>query len=151
MNCPLVTQRPFRANHSWKAGFENNMAIISLATGSRVSLSRPFHVEILRGGMNRLLLRSSATRSNPTRLEIYFPYVRHMDLPMRFDEITISCQNGDETLRPDVRELMRKAPECHLFRLESKGAHVGHVVAAHCMYGEDEASAGSVSMFPVDP
>lgn len=127
------------------------MALISLATGSRISLSRQFHVEILRGGMNRLLLRSSATRSNPTRLEIYFPYVRHLDLPMRFDELTISCETDDESLRPDVRELMRKSPRCHLFRLESKGVQVGHVVAAHCMYGEDEGSAGSASMFPVEP
>jgi hypothetical protein len=127
------------------------MALISLAIGSRVSLSRQFHVEMLRGGMNRLLLRSSATRSNPTRLEIYFPYVRHLDLPMRFDELTIFCETADETLRPEVRELMRKPPGCYLFRLESKGAHVGHVVAAHCMYGEDEGSAGSASMFPVEP
>ena len=150
MNRPFMTQTPFRADHSWKAGSENKMAIISLAVGSRVSLSRQFHVEILRGGMNRLLLRSSATRSNPTRLEIYFPYVRHMDLPMRFDELTISCEIGDGNLRPDIRELMLKPPVCYLFRLESRGSPAGHVVAGHCMYGEDEGSAGSASMFPVE-
>lgn len=127
------------------------MALISLALGSRICLSRHIHVEILRGGKNRLLLRSTATRSNPTRLEIYFPYVQHLDLPMRFDELTISCEAVDDTLSPDVRELMRNFPDCNLFRLESRGARVGHVVAAHCMYGEDEAPAGSDSMFPVEP
>ncbi|HEU4779484.1 MAG TPA: hypothetical protein VFS58_06335 [Steroidobacteraceae bacterium] len=126
------------------------MALISLAPGSRISLSRQFHVEILRGGMNRLLLRSTATRSRPTRLEVYFPYVQHLDLGMRFDELTISCEAGAEALRPDLRELIRNFPECHLFRLESKGAPAGYVVAAHCMYGEDDAPAGSDSMFPVE-
>jgi hypothetical protein len=114
------------------------MSLIALAQGSRISLSRDFHVEILRGGMNRLLLRSMGTRSSPTRVEIYFPYVQHLDLPMRIEELTISCEAWG-------------ASDAFLFRLESNGVHVGHVVAAHCIYGEDSAPAGSASMFPIEP
>jgi hypothetical protein len=127
------------------------MSLIALAQGSRISLSRDFHVEILRGGMNRLLLRSMATKSNPTRVEIYFPYVQHLDIPMRIDELTISCEPGAASPRAEVRELMRGFPDNFLFRLESRGVSVGHVVAAHCIYGEDVAPVGSASMFPIEP
>ena len=113
------------------------MSLIALAKGSRITLSRAFHVEILRGGMNRLLLRSTATNSNPTRVEIYFPYVQHLDIPMRFDELTISCEAWG-------------ASESFLFRLESNGVSVGQVVAAHCIFGEDDAPLGSASMFPIE-
>jgi hypothetical protein len=114
------------------------MSLIALAKGSRISLSRDFHVEILRGGMNRLLLRSMGTKSNPTRVEIYFPHVQHLDIPMRFDDLTISCEEWG-------------ASDSFLFRLESNGIKVGEVVAAHCIYGEDEAPVGSASMFPIEP
>ena len=114
------------------------MSLIALAKGSRISLSRDFHVEILRGGMNRLLLRSMATNSNPTRVEIYFPYVQHLDIPMRIEELTISCEAWG-------------ASDSFLYRLESNGVNVGQVVAAHCIFGEDEAPVGSASMFPIEP
>lgn len=114
------------------------MSLIALAKGSRISLSRDFHVEILRGGMNRLLLRSTGTKANPTRVEIYFPHVQRLEIPMHFEEITISCEEWG-------------ASESFLFRLESKGVDVGHVVAAHCIYGEDDAPVGSASMFPIEP
>jgi len=114
------------------------MSLIALAKGSRISLSRDFHVEILRGGMNRLLLRSLATKSHPTRIEIYFPFVQHLEIPMRFEELTIACEAWGSS-------------DSFLFRLESKGVDVGHVVAAHCIYGEDEAPIGSASMFPIEP
>jgi hypothetical protein len=127
------------------------MSLIALALGSRISLSRDFHVEILRGGMNRLLLRSMATKSNPTRVEIYFPYVQHLDIPMRIEALTISCEPGGASPRADIRELMRGFPDNFLFPLESKSINVGYIVAAHCIYGEDVAPAGSASMFPVEP
>lgn len=95
-------------------------------------------MEILRGGMNRLLLRSMGTKSTPTRVEIYFPYVQHLDIPMRFEELAISCEAWG-------------ASDSFLFRLESRGVSVGQVVAAHCIYGEDVAPAGSASMFPIEP
>ena len=114
------------------------MSLIALAKGSRISLPRDFHVEILRGGMNRLLLRSMATKSNPTRIEIYFPHVQHLDIPMRFEGLTIACEEWG-------------ASESFLYRLESKGVCAGNVVAAHCIYGEDEAPVGSPSMFPIEP
>ena len=114
------------------------MSLIALAKGSRISLSRDFHVEILRGGMNRLLLRSTATKSNPTRVEIYFPYVQHLDIPMRIEDLTISCEPWG-------------ASDSFVFRLDSGGISVGQVVAAHCIYGEDAAAAGSASMFPIEP
>jgi len=122
-----------------------------LGPNAHVFFARQFHIELLRGGMNRLLLRALPTKLNPTRVEIYFPYVQHLDVPMRFDELTIYDDASDSNSREDVRALMRKFGECRLFRLESKGVDVGHIVAAHCVYGEDDVPVGSGSMFPIEP
>lgn len=127
------------------------MSQTPLSPNSNISFGRHFHVEMLRGGMNRLLLRSMPTKTNATRVEFYFPYVQHLDIPMQFDELTIYNEAADAKLRPSVHALMRKFPECRLFRLESKGDTVGHIVAAHCIYGEDTAPIGSESMFPIEP
>lgn len=122
-----------------------------LGPNSHIAFARQFHVELLRGGMNRLLLRALPTKLDPTRVEVYFPYVQHLDIPMRFEELTIYNAVGDSTLREDVRDILRKFSDCQLFKLHSRAALVGHIVAAHCVYGEDDGPSGSESMFPIEP
>lgn len=55
---------------------------IALSGDSQVAFSRRFHVEVLRGSMNRLLLRAMPTADEPTRMEVFFQYVQHLDMPM---------------------------------------------------------------------
>src|SRR5215471_7700074 len=108
-----------------------------------------FHVEVLRGGMNRLLLRAMPTVEEPTRVEVFFQYVQHLEMPMRFSGLRISDTTREDRLNATLGDVLRQVPECRVFRLESDGQVVGRVVAAACVYGEDAATAGAASMFPM--
>jgi hypothetical protein len=119
---------------------------ISLGRDERVAFDRPFHFEILRGGMNRLLLRSFPTASHPKRVEIFFQYVQHLDIPLAFDSLAIQDVTSDRILLARYESL----PEfkgCRLFRFEVGGQVCGHVLAAGCSYDEDDGPAGAPSMF----
>jgi hypothetical protein len=120
-----------------------------LGENSQIDFLRQFHVEMLRGGMNRLLLRAIPTKEKPTRVEVFFQYVQHIDIPMTFSGLTIRDMGRDETVRYRYGEVLRKFPECRVFQLESGGAPVGEIVAAACVFGEDSASLGTESMFPM--
>ena len=121
----------------------------SLAHGSAVTWSRSFHVEMLRGGMNRLLLRAMPSANQTTRIEILFQYVQHVDIPMQFRELSIRDATRELKQQPKFLTLMQRFPECRIFCLESEGAEAGHIVAAACMFGEDSAAAGADPMFPM--
>lgn len=116
---------------------------------SQIAFSRHFHVEALRGGMNRLLLRAIPTKNEPTRVEVFFQYVQHLDIPMAFDGLVVADVTKDKTEKAKYPDLLQKFPECRVFRLESGGATVGHIVAAACVFGEDSAPTGAESMFPM--
>jgi hypothetical protein len=120
-----------------------------LDRGSRMAFSRRFHVEVLRGGMNRLLLRALPTSVEPTRVEVFFQYVQHLDMPMTFDGLVVHDVTDIGTASPERRALLLRFPECRVFQLASGGATVGHIVAAACAFGEDSAPMGAESMFPL--
>src|SRR5438045_330612 len=120
-----------------------------LSEGSYTEFRRQFHVEVLKGGMNRLLLRALPVAADPTRVEVFFQYVQHLEMPMRFDGLAVRDVTHDELGRPEYVNLHRKFPECRVYRLESQGATVGRVMAAACLFGEDSAAAGAESMFPM--
>ena len=107
-----------------------------------IDLSRRFHVEALRGGMNRLLLRAIPTKERPSRVEIFFQYVQHMDVVVR--DVT-----REKTETAKYSDLLHRFSECRVFRLESGGEAVGHIVAAACVFGEDSEPSGAESMFPM--
>lgn len=121
----------------------------SLDEGSYVAFCRRFHVEVLRGGMNRLLLRSFPTDTDPHRVEVLFQYVQHIDMPMTFSDLAIRDVTFGESERDRYAALLRQFPECRVFRLDSGGSPVGEVVAAACVFGEDSAPLGAESMFPM--
>ena len=114
-----------------------------------MSFARAFHVEVLRGGMNRLLLRALPTAAEPTRVEVFFQYVQHLEIPMRFSGLTVSYSTSEERANATLVDVLQRFPECRVFRLDSGGRPVGRVVAGACMYGEDVAALGEASMFPM--
>jgi hypothetical protein len=120
-----------------------------LGKDSYIAFSRQFHVELLRGGMNRLLLRALPTADQPSRIEVFFQYVQHMDIPMRFDSLAIRDVTPDDFAKAKYRELLQRFSDCRVFRLESAGTTAGHVLAGACFFGEDAAPLGAESMFPM--
>jgi hypothetical protein len=116
---------------------------------SQIALSRRFHVEAFRGGMNRLLLRAIPTKDEPTRVEVFFQYVQHLNIPMKFSGLVLTDVTKDKTENSKYPDLLRTFPETRLYRLASGGATVGYIVAAACVFGEDSAATGTESMFPM--
>jgi len=122
---------------------------ILLGKNSTVTFPRRFHVETLRGGMNRLLLRALPTEENTSRIEILFQYVQYLQIPMGFDGLEIFDATSIEPGNLKYRDLLRSFPTCRIFELTSKGEKIGDVIAAACSYGEDSPPNGSQSMFPM--
>jgi hypothetical protein len=108
-------------------------------------LDRVFFVEILRGGMNRLLLRSLPTSEELDRVEVLFQYVQGLLLPsFEFDGLTISCVDSE----PPFEGLQVKFPECLTFELTS-GRTRGVVVAAACVVERGVCEPDAPSFFPM--
>ncbi len=120
-----------------------------LADGESVGFLRRFHVETFRGGMNRLLLRARPTDENSERVEVLFQYVQRLDVPMRFEGLTIDDGTGEDGRVEPWSTVLVQFPECRVYRLMSGGQLVGRVAASACMYGEDEEPIGAPSMFPM--
>ncbi len=120
-----------------------------LDSGSQIALPRRFHVELLRGGMNRLLLRAMPTKEQPTRVEVLFQYVQHLDIPLVFDGLSILDVTQEHGEAAKYSGLLRAFRECRVFRLDSGGTTVGRIVASACLFGEDAAAADAESMFPM--
>ncbi len=117
-----------------------------LAEGARVTVERSFHVELLRGGMNRLLLRALPTSEAQSRVEVLFQYVQHLDVPMSFGRLVIDDVTDAEA--ESVAEILERFPECRVYRVGG-GARPGRIVAAACVVGEDHESPYAESMFPM--
>ncbi len=127
------------------------MALLSptpLGEGESVDFFRRFHIEVFRGGMNRLLLRSRPTE-NDGRVEILFQYVQRMDVPMTFEGLSVEDATAEDCDVSPWDEVLVGFPECRVFRLMSGGHLVGRVVAAACVVGEDEEIASAPSLFPM--
>ena len=120
-----------------------------LAECGSVGFLRRFHVEVFRGGMNRLLLRAMSSAGEPERVEVLFQYVQHLDIPMAFDGLSIDDATAEDGTLAPWADVLVQYPTCRVFRLLSNGRLVGRVVAAACVWGEDSAPAGSPSMFPM--
>lgn len=120
-----------------------------LAENESVAFLRSFHVEILRGGMNRLLLRSMPSSDQPSRIEVLFQYVQHLEMPMAFEGLLIEDATSHDGVQSPWADVLVEHPECRVFRLSSDGRLRGRVVAAACSWGEDQAELGAPSMFPM--
>jgi len=103
---------------------------------------RTFHVEVLRGGMNRLLLRSNRTAQSGLRIEIFFMNVAHMSIGTTFEGLSIRDVT-DEAPWDDEVWHVRTARERRVFELTSRSGS-GRVLAA--AVAADESNLG-----PADP
>ena len=122
-------------------------SITPLAEGGSVGFMRRFHVEMFRGGMNRLLLRTLTSADQPDRIEVLFQYVQHLDIAMAFDGLAVEDSTLEDRGLSPWAEIVVQHPECRVYRLLSGGRIAGRVVAAACSWGEDQAPAGNPSMF----
>jgi hypothetical protein len=107
---------------------------------------RIFHVELFRGGMNRLLLRSNRSESWRTRLEVFFMYVQYMALPMRLHGPIIHRLGTVEDYRDAVPSQFEIDPDLLVFSVRSQ-AFEGVIVAGAMALDESELSASAPSNF----
>ena len=121
--------------------------ITYLHKGTSVGFLREFHVEILRGGMNRLLLRSPPMESSPFRVEVHFQFVQALYLPsMTFSGLHVAdCTDDTSALFTDK---LVQFPELRIFKVECNSPNSGWIVAAGCAYDEALVSAEAPSNFP---
>ncbi len=107
---------------------------------------RIFHLEVLRGGMNRLLFRSNRSQSWPTRIEIFFMHVQHLAVPTRLEGPVVDRLGPLEEhghlvpwrLPPDV--------DLSVYAVSTRGGR-GFIVAAEMAVEESSASASDPSSF----
>jgi hypothetical protein len=95
------------------------------------------------------MLRSIPTDELRTRIEVLFQNVERLDLPMNFEGLSIkdaTSANSSLELGSDMRIFY---PERRLYRLTSGQFAAGCVLASACVFGEDDGSATSPSMFPM--
>jgi hypothetical protein len=105
---------------------------------------RVFFVEILRGGMNRLLLRSLPTDTDAARHEVLFQYVQGIELmTMNFEGLSIEV----DALSTKFTDLEVQFPECRTYRLDSASGR-GLVFASACVWESRVVEADDPSFFP---
>jgi hypothetical protein len=116
---------------------------IVLVDGARWDFLRVFHVEMFRGGMDRLLLRSWASDAHPTRLEVLFMNTKFVCMPMSFDGLTVRDATSE---LGSTDPFVLASAGLKVFELAS-GGDVGRVVAGSVSYVEDNGSPSDPSSF----
>lgn len=103
---------------------------------------RFFHLERLKGGMDRLLLRSYKTETWPTRIEILFMGVKFMHIGTRFEGLTIteSHQIGAIQWKIDYWDGLKR------YEVDSSSGS-GFVVAYSVSVAESEDDSRAPSRF----
>ena len=81
-----------------------------LGEGESIGFLRQFRLELFRGGMNRLLLRSRPTASDG-RIEIFFQYVQRLDIPMTFEGLSIEDATAEDGIVSPWDEVLIGFPE----------------------------------------
>lgn len=125
------------------------MSKIPSVEPTRINLSdRLFHVEILRGGMNRLLLRSNKSETWSDRIEIFFMYVQYMAIPMTLHGPVIEMLGRVDECRDVIPGSFAINPDLKVYSVRSQGSN-GLVVASALALDESTASASDPSNFPM--
>lgn len=89
---------------------------------------RTFHVEVLRGGMNRLLLRSNRGKTWDTRVEILFMNVKYLRLGTTMNGLVVEDLGLLEDTPHAVPWALPTLERSHQFEIHS-GDGTGLVVA----------------------
>jgi hypothetical protein len=119
---------------------------IHLADGKTVSFDRIFHLEMFRGGMNRLLLRAFKQDRQP-RIDVMFIGVAYLDSRTDFEGLSISDLTGTDVAAGIVDRCCRIDIESRrIYELrDARGS--GYVVAKSVGYIEDDGEPGEPSEF----
>jgi hypothetical protein len=107
-------------------------------------LDRIFHVEVLRGGMNRLLLRSDRTSDFGNRVEILFMNVQYLATGTSFNGLRvrdIGPATGD-----DLPWGIYLPDELRIFELVSSSGR-GYLVGGSMAVQESDAGPAEPSSF----
>ena len=106
---------------------------------------RVFHLEVLKGGMNRLLFRSNRSSHFPTRVEILFMNVQYLSVGTSLDGLVVH----DVGLVVDDDEFAWRVgnrADLHVYELRSSSG-VGHVVAGSVTVEQSDAGPSEPSRF----
>ncbi|WAL68835.1 hypothetical protein ORV05_14055 [Amycolatopsis cynarae] len=96
--------------------------------------NRMFQVWRFEVGHSVLLLRSTLTKEQPTRIDIMFRAVGEMRLRKRLDELTVDLITGDDPRFQDVAIEQGK----FLFAVSARDFPHGYVVAGSMFTAEDD-------------
>jgi hypothetical protein len=104
---------------------------------------RVFHLEMLKGGMNRLPFRSNRGSNSSTRVEILFMNVKYLALGTTLDGMTVRdiCAAGT-----DLGWRIGGPDDVHVYRVESSSGE-GLVVAGSVTVDRSEAGPADPSLF----
>lgn len=100
----------------------------------------------MRGGMNRLLLRSYPNDQLRSRVEILFMNVRFMNMGTDFDGLVISDRGHLSDQPGSLSWRVSPQPELHVFEIESASG-TGVIVAGAVAVDESDAATGDPSHF----
>lgn len=103
---------------------------------------RVFHLEVMRGGMNRLLLRSNRSATWPKRIEVLFMNVKYLAVGSTYEGLTVT-----QLIEwPDIPWRIDYLDGINCYEIRSSSG-VGIVVAGSVTAAESEYDPGAPSGF----
>lgn len=107
---------------------------------------RVFHIETLRGGMNRLLLRSNRNSQWRSRIEVLFMNVKFMKIGTQLDGLIVKDRGSIDHWQESVHWRVSALSELHIYDIESASG-AGMVVAGSVTADSSEAGPDDPSHF----
>jgi hypothetical protein len=107
---------------------------------------RVFHLEILRGGMNRLLFRSNRSGTWATRVEVFFMNVKYLAAATMLHGLVVERSGRLDECSDRVNWNLEPSPELWFFSVLSTSGD-GIIVAGSVAVDESDASASDPSRF----
>ncbi len=106
---------------------------------------RVFHLEVLKGGMNRLLFRTNRSSVFPSRVEILFMNVRYLSIGTSLDGFAVEDVGGAEDWS-DAEWRIGPADGLRVYQVTSTSGR-GRVVAGSVTVDESDSSPTDPSRF----
>jgi len=107
---------------------------------------RTFHLEIMRGGMNRLLLRSNIKAPWTTRLEIIFMNVKYMDIATTMDGPVLEDLGSAEQYLGTLPWTLKQDLDLHFYKIRAVNG-TGYLVGGDMAIDESAKGPDEPSNF----
>jgi len=101
-------------------------------------------------GHGQLLLRSTKTPAQPTRIDVLFKNVAALHLPASFDRLSIAETSGVERANLNLQVSSKEMAERKTFVVRSTNFQ-GYVIASAVVSHEDEGEYDDPSFFTILP